>query len=135
MVKKAKKLKTPKKLPPGEYSGCVVDYNANASNPTFRIIPGPTVKSFRRLPYSDQMAEVNVGIRSEALQATGVVPLKTKADMMRRIAYLESRIDVNNSNHEKALNTLRLETSKEISTIYRRFAEGLLEAHMSGRRA
>lgn len=115
------RAKKPKKLPPGKYSGCVVDYDTVAGNSTFEIV--------RRTPYSDRMI---TGISSNDLQATGSAPLKTKADMMRRIFYLETRIEQNNKRHDKALDALRLEVSKDVSTIYRKFAEGLLEAHISG---
>lgn len=73
-----------------------------------------------------------VGISSEMLQMQGTAPLKTKADMLKRIQYLETCIDQNNNRHQKAIDDLRYKHLEDTGKIWRQFAERLTEAIESG---
>lgn len=59
-------------------------------------------------------------------------PLKTKADMLERIEYLEERIDIINREHASCLDDARKAIIERELNVYRAFAQGLLEAVMNG---
>lgn len=122
MKAKLVKVTKPKKLPPGKYQGIVVNLDTGSSNPTFEIV------SRRSWPTAMKI------ITQNSMSCTDDAPkqLKTKVQMLDRIKELEAHIDNNNRRHALETATMRLDFATKESGIFQRFAEGLLEAHISG---